>query len=40
MSAEDFNIYFKNVPDLISSSFTGDCSLYASSQIGAAMLDS
>ena len=27
MSAEDFNIYFKNVPDLISSSFTGDCSL-------------
>ena len=27
MSAEDFNIYLKNVPDLISSSFTGDCSL-------------
>ena len=27
ISAEDFNIYFKNVPDLISSSFTGDCSL-------------
>ena len=27
MSAEDFNIYFKNVPNLISSSFTGDCSL-------------
>ena len=27
MSAEEFNIYFKNVPDLISSSFTGDSSL-------------
>ena len=27
MNAEDFNIYFKNVPDLISSSFAGDSSL-------------
>ena len=27
MSAEEFNIYFKNVPDLISSSFTGESSL-------------
>ena len=27
MSVEEFNIYLKNVPDLISSSFTGDSSL-------------
>ena len=27
MSADDFNIYFKNVSDLISSSFTGESSL-------------
>ena len=27
MSAEVFNIYFKNVPDLNSSLFTGDSSL-------------
>ena len=27
MCTEEFNIYFKNAPDLISSSFTGDSSL-------------
>ena len=27
MGADDFNIYFKNVPDFITSSFTDDSSL-------------
>ena len=34
MSAKEFNIYFKNVPDLISSSFTGDTSLLWKGQEG------